>query len=67
MPDTKPLFKILNIRFKLFIFLFLSVQFCLLSQNKDSSNAIKLQEIIITEYRTVNGVGHMPEVKDGII
>ncbi len=39
------------------------------AQTKDSANnkEVKLEEIIITEYRTVNGVGHLPQVKDGII
>jgi Fe(3+) dicitrate transport protein len=37
-------------------------------QKKDSSKKeINLDEIIITNYRTVNGVGHLPDEKDGII
>jgi len=39
------------------------------AQNKDSlkSKELDLGEIIITEYCTVNGVGHLPDEKDGII
>ena len=39
------------------------------SQNTDSlkKKELDLSEIIITEYRTVNGVGHLPDEKDGII
>src|SRR6185369_7036511 len=28
---------------------------------------VNLNEVIITDYRTVNGVGHLPEEKDGVI
>jgi Fe(3+) dicitrate transport protein len=34
---------------------------------KDSIKTIKLKEVTITAYKTVNGVGHLPEVKDGVI
>ena len=39
------------------------------SQNKDSiaTKTLDLSDIIITEYRTVNGVGHLSDVTDGII
>ncbi|MBA3665302.1 MAG: TonB-dependent receptor plug domain-containing protein [Bacteroidetes bacterium] len=36
------------------------------SQTRDSGN-VNLPEVIITDYKTVNGVGHLPEMKDGII
>jgi Fe(3+) dicitrate transport protein len=51
----------------LFIFLF-SAQISV-SQKKDSlkNKEINLNEIIIVEYKTVNGIGHLPEKKDGII
>ncbi len=41
----------------------------LFSQTKDSlkNKSVNLNEVIIIEYRTVNGVGHLPEQKDGII
>ena len=35
------------------------------SQQKDSSQTLK--EVIITGYKTVNGIGHLLEMKDGII
>jgi Fe(3+) dicitrate transport protein len=35
------------------------------AQKKDSSQQLK--EVIITGYKTVNGVGHLLEIKDGII
>ena len=35
------------------------------AQQKDSSQTLK--EVIITGYRTVNGIGHLLEMKDGII
>lgn len=39
------------------------------AQNKDSikPKELDLSEIIIAEYRTVNGVGHLPDEKEGII
>jgi Fe(3+) dicitrate transport protein len=39
------------------------------SQNGENNKKIEthLDEVIISEYRTVNGVGHLPEEKDGII
>ncbi len=37
------------------------------SQKKDSSKIKELEEVIIVDYKTVNGVGHLPEKKDGII
>lgn len=37
------------------------------AQQKDSLKEVKLEEVIILDYRTVNGVGHLPEMKDGII
>ena len=40
-----------------------------ISQNKDSiaTKTLNLNDIIITEYRTVNGVGYLSDVKDAII
>ena len=53
---------------------FASVLICLLyffsstaQQVKDSVGTKTLEEIIVTGYKTVNGVGHMLEFKDGII
>ena len=39
------------------------------AQNKDTikPKELDLSEIIIAEYRTVNGVGHLPDEKEGII
>jgi Fe(3+) dicitrate transport protein len=39
----------------------------LAQQIKDTKKTISLKEIIVTKIKTVKGVGHMPEVKDGII
>ena len=39
----------------------------LAQQIKDTTKTISLKEIIVTKIKTVKGVGHMPEVKDGII
>ena len=40
---------------------------CLLAQQKnDSAKIISLKEIIVP-FKTVNGTGHMPELKNGII
>ncbi len=33
----------------------------------DSTKTLTLKEVTITAYKTVNGVGHLPEEKDGII
>ena len=39
-----------------------------IAQTSDTTKKEKtLEEVIITEYRTVNGVGHLPEEKNGII
>lgn len=41
---------------------------CLFAQQKnDSAAIISLQEIIVPGFKTVNGTGHMPGEKDGII
>ena len=37
------------------------------AQQKDSIKILKLKEVTVTGYKTVNGVGHLLEVKDGII
>jgi Fe(3+) dicitrate transport protein len=37
------------------------------AQNSDTTQALKLSEVTITGYKTVNGVGHLPQEKDGII
>ncbi|MEI8137600.1 MAG: TonB-dependent receptor plug domain-containing protein, partial [Bacteroidota bacterium] len=50
------------------VFFFTSCSLTVYAQQNDSINKeIKLDEIIITDYRTVNGIGHLPEQKDGII
>ncbi|MBX2933853.1 MAG: TonB-dependent receptor [Ferruginibacter sp.] len=53
------------------IFTSLFTSFCFLSvsaqQVKVSDSAIILKEITVTGYKTVNGVGHLMESKDGII
>lgn len=58
----------MNTRYLLFSSL-LSISSLLSAQNKDSikPKELDLSEIIIAEYRTVNGVGHLPDEKDGII
>lgn len=58
----------MNTRYQLFLS-FLIISGLAYSQNKDSlkPKELDLSEIIITEYRTVNGVGHLPDEKDGII
>ncbi|MCW3078258.1 MAG: TonB-dependent receptor, partial [Bacteroidetes bacterium] len=40
-----------------------------MGQKKDSlsKKEIELEEILISDYKTVNGVGHLPDEKDGII
>src|SRR5437868_10719434 len=37
------------------------------AQQKDTVTIKRLKEVIVTGYKTVNGVGHMLETKDGII
>ncbi|MFL5754276.1 MAG: TonB-dependent receptor family protein [Bacteroidia bacterium] len=56
-------------RLKVFLLFSVSLASATIAQNKDTtkSKQVKLDEIIIIEYRTVNGVGHLPEEKDGII
>ena len=50
------------------VFFFTSCSLTVYAQQNDSINKeIKLDEIIITDYRTVNGIGNLPEQKDGII
>ncbi|HSV09326.1 MAG TPA: hypothetical protein VLI68_01060, partial [Hanamia sp.] len=39
----------------------------LAQQRNDTTKTISLKEIIVSKIKTVKGVGHMPEVKDGII
>ncbi|MEJ7679151.1 MAG: TonB-dependent receptor plug domain-containing protein [Segetibacter sp.] len=39
----------------------------LAQQNKDTSKAFILQQVIVTGIKTVRGTGHMPEVKDAIV
>ncbi|HEU4608601.1 MAG TPA: TonB-dependent receptor plug domain-containing protein, partial [Chitinophagaceae bacterium] len=45
-------------------FFFVSI-FSIQAQNKDSAKV--MSPVTVVGYRTVNGVGHMMEVKDGII
>jgi Fe(3+) dicitrate transport protein len=58
----------MNTRYQLFLPLLILSSF-VYAQNKDSikTKELDLSEIIIAEYRTVNGVGHLPDEKDGII
>ncbi len=55
-------------RYFLLLCLIITTSF-LYSQKEDSLflKELDLSEIIIAEYRTVNGVGHLPDEKDGII
>ena len=48
---------------------FLLLTQILSAQTKDTAitKELKLDEVFITEYQTVNGVGHLPQEKDGII
>jgi Fe(3+) dicitrate transport protein len=54
--------------YQLFLFFLLLNHFAY-SQNTDSlkKKELDLSEIIVTEYRTINGIGHLPDEKDGII
>ena len=58
----------MNTRYLLFSSVLIISSF-MSAQNKDSikSKELDLSEIIIAEYRTVNGVGHLPDEKEGII
>ena len=58
----------MKLSYQLF-FSFLIISNLSFSQNTDSlkNKELDLSEIIITEYRTVNGLGHLPDEKDGII
>ncbi|MFN8117236.1 MAG: TonB-dependent receptor [Bacteroidia bacterium] len=58
----------MDIRYLLFITL-ITISSFVSAQNKDSikPKELDLSEIIIAEYRTVNGVGHLPDEKEGII
>ena len=49
----------------LFTLLILTVSQLVVAQTKDSITALK--EVIIKDFKTVNGVGHLPETKNGII
>ncbi len=54
--------------YSLLIIPFFIFSFTISGQQKDSiKKEIKLDEIIITDYRTVNGLGHLPDEKDGIV
>ncbi|HRG00314.1 MAG TPA: TonB-dependent receptor [Bacteroidia bacterium] len=58
----------MDIRYLLF-FTLITISSFVSAQNKDSikPKELDLSEIIIAEYRTVNGVGHLPDEKEGII
>ena len=55
----------MDIRYLLFITL-ITISSFVSAQNKDSikPKELDLSEIIIAEYRTVNGVGHLPDEKE---
>jgi Fe(3+) dicitrate transport protein len=66
-PSLFPLHNFYLNAMKISLICCLALANCLHAQNKDTAKTNLLDEVIITQYRTVNGVGHLPEEKDGII
>ncbi|MBY0480730.1 MAG: TonB-dependent receptor [Chitinophagaceae bacterium] len=51
---------------KFLVSLSFSLPFVSIAQN-DSNTVHRLNEVTVTAFKTVRGIGHMPELKDGII